>query len=391
MNARSILLIMVAVCVGVFAALQADRFVNGRRVPVYGAPALIPAPSASIVPAALDQSSPTGLLDFRSAAKKVIPSVVSVDRYEEMRDFFDEPVGQVRETGTGSGVVLSRDGVIVTNNHVVTDEAGNPVNEIKVRLHDGRSFVAQVLGRDQMSDIAVLRVKASNLTPIELGVSGNLEIGQWVMAVGNPLGFDDTVSVGVVSSLRRNLPVGQSGLVGAIQTDAAINPGNSGGALTDQLGRLVGINAAIASGNGGSVGIGFAIPVDRVRGVVNDIITYGHARHGSLGVSYSPRLEGALSDPDNREAIAEKVGASPSNVPSKGVIVVGVAGPAARLGMKPWDILLSIDDVETSNSFDFSRALISKKPGDTAKVKWWSAGQVHTATTTLQETGGDIQ
>ena len=186
--------------------------------------------------------------------------------------------GALRETGQGSGVILSKNGIIVTNNHVVevpNDPEHAIVEQVKVRLQDKRVFTAKVVGRDRRADLAVLKIEATDLQPIEVGDSSKLEIGQWVVAVGNPLGFDNTVSVGVVSSLGRSLGLENSFLLDGIQTDAAINPGNSGGALTDAAGQLVGINAAIASGNGGSVDIGFAIPVNTVRRVVDQILKFG--------------------------------------------------------------------------------------------------------------------
>jgi S1-C subfamily serine protease len=390
MNLKNVLPVCVAIFVGVFTALQLDRWMDHRSA--HPDIPLLPESSAAALPVSLDQTAPSGELDFRQAAHKVIPSVVSVDRYEQITDFFGNDSGQIRETGTGSGVIVSDrngTGIIVTNNHVVADQRGEVVPEVKVRLNDKRSFRAKVIGNDPLSDIAVIQISASDLTPIELGRSSSLAIGQWVMAVGNPLGFDDTVSVGVVSSLNRNLPVGANGLVDAIQTDAAINPGNSGGALTDQQGRLVGINSAIASQTGGSVGIGFAIPIDRVRSVVNEIITYGHARHGDLGVFYRQRLNEALADEDVRQQLAEQTGAN--NVPNSGIIVIGAAGPAAQAGLKQFDVLLEVDGVPMNTSFDYNRALISKKPGDKVTIKWWSAGQTKTATVTLQETGGSIE
>lgn len=385
MNSKAILLLAVAIFAGVFGALQADHYLRTRHDSRGDQTiALIPPP---VIQTSLDQGT-SGMLDFRAAAKKVVPSVVSVDRYERTYDLFGQE-SDIQETGTGSGVIVSKDGVIVTNNHVVADENGDVVPEVKVRLNDKRSFRAKVIGNDPRSDIAVLKIDAHDLTPIELGTSSNVEIGQWVMAVGNPLGFDDTVSVGVVSSLKRNLPVGASGIVDAIQTDAAINPGNSGGALTDQTGRLIGINAAIASRTGGSVGIGFAIPIDRVRAVANDIIKYGHARYGSLGISYRRDWEGILGDEDIRQQVAQRTGGD--NVPDSGILIAGVAGPAARAGMKPLDILLSIDGIPTGTSFDLNRALIPKKPGDKVTIKWWSQGKIKSATVALQESGGTIQ
>jgi S1-C subfamily serine protease len=229
----------------------------------------------------------------------------------------------------------------------------------------------------------VLKIDAPNLQPIEVGQSKDVEVGQWVLAVGNPLGFDNTVSVGVVSSLKRNLPVGQGGIVDALQTDAAINPGNSGGALCDAAGRLIGINSAIASGTGQSVGIGFAIPVDRVKTIVDQIVTVGHARYAGLGVRYNERLDGVLGDPNAREQLAQEMGTS--NLPTNGIIVLQTGGAAAKAGIGKYDIILAIDGEKIDGTFDMNRILVPKKPGDVVSVKFWSNGETKTVRVKLQE------
>ena len=326
------------------------------------------------------QSAP---FDFRLASKKVVPSVVSIDQYREM------PVGMFggdrtveRETGTGSGVILTDDGIIVTNNHVV---AG--ATKVMVHLGEGddRTVQAKVLGTDPRSDLAVLKIEAKNLTPIETATNASVEVGQWVLAVGSPLGFTNTVSVGVVSSLKRDLPVGVEGMTGAIQTDAAINPGNSGGALCDAQGRLIGINAAIASGNGGSVGIGFAIPIDRVKTVVNEIVKNGYVRYAGLGIGLDQRDENILAYPQARQQLAEATGAE--NVPDKGILVRSTApgGAAGKAGIGPFDILQAIDGKDVTTKFDLNKVLTDKKPGDTVSVKYWTKGQSKTASVTLQD------
>lgn len=371
--------IVVAGFVGVFGALQLDKWLNKRNVaaPVIyrDQPALQPIQYSDTV---------TSPQDFRLAAKKVMPSVVAIDRFERVADMFGQDRG-VQETGSGSGVIISQNGTIVTNNHVVADQrTGKAVERVKVRLNDKRTFEAKVLGIDPRSDLAVIKIEAPNLVPIDLGDSSQLEVGQWVLAIGNPLGFDNTVSVGVVSSLKRDLPVGMSGLVNAIQTDAAINPGNSGGALTDAMGRLVGVNSAIASSTGQSVGIGFAIPIDRVKQVVNDIVKLGYARYAGLGVSYAPGQ--VLMYPRNRELLAQETGAS--NIPTQGILVREVSGAAAEAGIKPLDILIEIDGTPIEGSFTLNKVLTPKKPGDKVQVKYWSKGKVQTTTLTLQEIRG---
>ncbi len=364
---------------GVFGALQADKWFSKRQDS---------APVQYRQEASLQPIQYSGAVasppDFRSAAKKVMPSVVAIDRFERVTDFFGGDRG-VQETGSGSGVILSANGTIVTNNHVVADQrTGRPVDKVKVRLNDKRTFDAKVLGTDPRSDLAVIKIEAPNLTPVDLGDSSQLEVGQWVLAIGNPLGFDNTVSAGVVSSLKRDLPVGMSGLVNAIQTDAAINPGNSGGALTDANGRLIGVNSAIASNTGQSVGIGFAIPIDRVKTVVNDIVKLGYARYAGLGVSYAPTQ--ALLYPRNRRIIAEQTGAE--NVPNQGIVIQEATGAAASAGLKQMDIILEIDGTPIEGSFTLNKILTPKKPGDKVQVKYWSAGNVKTTSLTLQEIKG---
>lgn len=366
----------VAVFVGALGALQVNRqlekpavVANAQKVPV----------EYQIEPA---QFSAGGAVDFRAAAQKVNKSVVSIDRFNNATDFFGEPVGE-QETGSGSGVVIGANGIIVTNNHVVAD-----ATRVQVRTSDGRSLDAKVLGTDPVSDLAVLQVSGANLPAVPMGNSKDLQVGQWVMAVGNPLGFDNTVSVGVVSSLKRSLPIQGSALVDAIQTDAAINPGNSGGALTDASGNLIGINSAIASNNRGSIGIGFAIPVDRVQKVVNDIVKFGYTRYPGLGIRYRKEWDGALAFGRVRRQIAQETSAT--EVPNSGIIIAGAEGEAAKAGIGTWDILLSIDGQKTESLFDLNRVLVPKKPGDVVTIKVWSKGQEKTIKIALQELRRDV-
>ena len=368
----------VASFAGVFLALQTDRWLEKRRdsapVEYKQDAALMPIQYSGPV------ASPP---DFRQAAKKVMPSVVAIDRFERVADMFGYERG-VRETGSGSGVIISANGTIVTNNHVVADtRTGQAVERVKVRLDDKRTFDAKVLGTDPRSDLAVLKIEAPNLVPVEMGDSTSIEVGQWVLAIGNPLGFDNTVSAGVVSSLKRDLPVGFSGLVNAIQTDAAINPGNSGGALTDANGRLIGVNSAIASTTGQNVGIGFAIPIDRVKQVVNDIVKFGYAKYAGLGVSYDGRLSGALAYPQFRQEFARQMNAE--NVPSQGIIVGEASGAAAAANIKEGDIIMEIDGTPIEDSFTLNKVLTPRKPGEKVRVKYWTRGKVETTTLTLQE------
>lgn len=370
---------------GVLGALQVDRMVTAHNKPddVFADSKPF---FASVRPANAEPLAQPAF-DFREAAKRVMPSVVSIDRFDKVRSFFDQQASE-RETGQGSGVIVSKDGIIVTNNHVVEAQAmgrrGQAVApRVQVRLFDGRKVSAEILGTDPRSDLAVLKIKADNLQPIDLGSSSTLEVGEWVMAVGNPLGFDNTVSVGVVSSKKRNLPVGENGLVEGIQTDAAINPGNSGGALCNAQGQLIGINSAIASGTGQSVGIGFAIPIDRAKKIVNDIVKFGGPRYAGLGVSYVGSIAGQLDNPWVRQEVADYI--KREDFPNHGLLLNQVGGAAAAAGIKVNDFLLEIDGQKVETTFDLNKVILTKNVGEKVKVKYWQAGQTKETTVTLTE------
>ncbi|MEI7576281.1 MAG: trypsin-like peptidase domain-containing protein [Armatimonadota bacterium] len=383
---RTTFIATLAACfVGVLGALQVDRMVTARNKPddIFAESKPFFGSLRQVKAEPLAQPA----FDFREAAKRVMPSVVSVDRFDKVRGFFEQQASE-RETGQGSGVIVSQDGVIVTNNHVVEAQAmgrrGQAVSpRVQVRLFDGRKVEAKILGTDPRSDLAVLKIDAQNLQPIDLGSSSNLEVGEWVMAVGNPLGFDNTVSVGVVSSKKRNLPVGENGLVEGIQTDAAINPGNSGGALCNAQGQLIGINSAIASGTGQSVGIGFAIPIDRAKKIVNDIVKYGAPRYAGLGVSYVGNIAGQLDNPWVRQEVADYL--KREDFPSHGLLLNQVGGPAASAGIKANDFLLEIDGQKVETTFDLNKVILTKNIGDKVKVKFWQAGQTKEVTIALTE------
>lgn len=377
----------VAAFAGVFGAMRLEKFVESKEFEHSLAKKSVASKSSLF---GLGQPAEyTGTLtsppDFKGAAQRVLPSVVSVDRMDYVQDFFGDSQG-IKETGTGSGVIIDSNGTIVTNNHVVAGAA-----KVRVRLTDKRSFTAKVLGTDPRTDLAIIKVDANDLQAIELADSKEVGVGQWVVAVGNPLGYSGTVSVGVVSSLGRNLMTPESYLTDAIQTDAAINQGNSGGALADAQGRLIGINSAIASPNGGgSVGIGFAIPVNRVKAVAKDIVSLGHARHAGLGVNLvrDPRFDGALADDETRARLKTAYdGAEP---PKYGVIVQHVPGEsrAAKAGIHDYDILMELDGQHLDSSLDVFQILTDKKPEDEVSVKFWSKGNVKTVNVKLQELEG---
>lgn len=318
-------------------------------------------------------------VDFRAAVKHLMPSVVSVDKLQQVpRGMFSRDY-EIAQTATGSGVIVSAEGHIVTNHHVVED-----AYSVQVRLSDGRSYAAKVVGTDPISDIAVLKIEAKDLVPAELGDNTKLEPGEWVIALGNPLGFANTVSVGVVSSLNRSLPSENgSVLVEGIQTDAAINQGNSGGALANAAGQVVGINSIIASNTGGSVGLGFAIPIRRVQRVVDDIVKFGHAKYGNLGVRIFNR-PGMLANSQVRQSMKESTGSMP---PNKGVIIRAVqpGGPAEKGGISELDVLIEVEGKKLEDPFDYVKAIVDKRPGDKLRILYWSKGQTKSATLVLEE------
>lgn len=309
-----------------------------------------------------------------------MPAVVSIDKSEAWRDMWSDRVSLVN-TGTGSGVVISTEGHILTNNHVIEGAA-----TLTVRLSDGRSFEAKLIGTDPRTDLAVVKVEAKDLVPAELADSAKLEVGSWVMAAGNPLGYSNTLSVGVVSSLNRTLQAGRDGtlLVDAIQTDASINSGNSGGPLTNDRGQVVGINTAIASPTGGSVGIGFAVPINRAKLVVADLIKFGRVKYGYSGFNVVNSPE-ALRDPRARRYIERQVGQAP---PDRGLVVsqLDPNGPGAKAGLKSLDVITKAEGKVTSDPAELLKLMLLKKAGDTVRLEVWSAGQTRQVTITLTDT-----
>lgn len=375
MKLANTILLSAAVFVGAFGALHAYRLIEKRefstiQLPIVSTGELLPAQAPGVV----------GGPDFRAAARRLERAVVSIDRLQRFSTFrFDED--RFAQTGSGSGVIVTAQGHIVTNNHVIEG-----ADALIVRLSDGRSATAELIGADSQTDLAVLRINLPNLQPAQLGDSSQIEIGQWVLAVGNPLGFDNTVSAGVVSAVNRQIGTpGRGMLVDAIQTDAAINQGNSGGALADAQGRVIGINTMIASTTGGSIGIGFAIPSNRVRRVVDELVQYGRVRYGFLGADTFTQA-GILADPRFRAWLGDQIGVEPPALDT-GLVIRGIrrGGGAANAGMRPGDVLLEIEGRKLNQAADLLTVLLDKRAGDTVRVRFWSRGETKTATVRLTE------
>ncbi len=318
---------------------------------------------------------------FRDAAKLAMPSVVNIFTSKtaapSQNPFLDDPFfrkffgdrfddQQEKQVSLGSGVIVSAQGYILTNNHVV-----EAADEIEVALADGRKAIAKVVGSDPETDLAVVKIDLNNLPAITLGHVEDARVGDAVLAIGNPFGVGQTVTMGIISALGRN----HLGILDAfenfIQTDAAINPGNSGGALIDANGNLLGINTAIYSRSGGSLGIGFAIPVTTVKSVMDAIIKNGQVVRGYIGVE--PQ--------DITPELAESFGLKKSN----GAIIAGVlkGGPADKAGMQPGDILVSVEDKAVTDMADMLNQIAQLTPGKKAKMVVLRRNQENTLNVTI--------
>ena len=327
-----------------------------------GSRGALPPPTLVQISGASTPASGAVETGFALAARTAAPAVVSIIATRlskanphaddpRFKFFFgDQPPGQ-QQVGLGSGVIVAPEGYLLTNHHVVED-----ATDIEVQLADGRSTRATLVGTDLETDIAVLKIDLPRLPVVTLGDVRALQVGDAVLAIGNPFNVGQTVTAGIVSALDRR-QAGSSQFQNFIQTDAAINPGNSGGALVDAAGRLVGINTAIFSRTGGSLGIGFAVPVDTARLVMEALIRGGSVQRGWIGVE--PREFSA----ELAESLALPV--------KSGVLITGVLqdGPAARGGMRPGDVLLQIGQRAVRNTGDLFAAVAELAPGSTALVK----------------------
>ncbi len=324
-------------------------------------------PSAGVVPvreasATNSVAAPAG--SYRAAAQKASAAVVSIatataakshPRSNDpwFRFFFGERGQEQQQSGLGSGVIVSPTGYILTNNHVVEG-----ADDIEVTLNDGRKAKAKIIGTDPETDLALLKIELVNLPVIVLGSEQSMQVGDQVLAIGNPFGLGQTVSAGIVSALGRN-QLGINTFENFIQTDAAINPGNSGGALVDVSGHLLGINTAIYSRSGGSMGIGFAIPVATARSVMDALVKDGQVTRGWIGVE--PQ--------ELTQELAETFNLKTSQETLQGVIITGVLqnGPAAKAGIQPGDVITQVAGVAVANVPGLLANVAALKPGSSAK------------------------
>ncbi len=325
----------------------------------------------------------SGPVSYARAVELAAPSVVNIFTAKVVtqrphplfndpafRRFFGDNLpapGKRQENSLGSGVIISTQGYILTNNHVVEG-----ADEIKVGLHDGRSVEATIVGTDPETDLAVLKIGGDNLPSITISQSDAPRVGDVALAIGNPFGVGQTVTMGIVSATGRS-ELGINTFENFIQTDAAINPGNSGGALINAYGQLIGINTAIFSRSGGSEGIGFAIPVSIAKNVMQQIVEHGHTVRGWLGIEAQ----------DLTPELAESFGAK--NV--SGVVVAGVLpnSPASKGGLKSGDIITQVDDQNVTTAKDLVNAIAKITPGAETRLRGLRSGKEITFTARVGE------
>lgn len=359
-----------------------------------------PVPEPQPQPAPLAVAAPSAYVDLTSAAETAVNSVVYISvtiegktqrmqMVDPFEDFFGDFFGfgqrrqqpQQREYkqpdrhGAGSGVIISQDGYIVTNNHVV-----GQADEITVKLNDSREFKGRIIGTDETTDLALVKIDAKDLPAIKIGNSDNLRLGQWVLAVGNPFNLTSTVTAGIVSAKARTL--GANGIESFIQTDAAINAGNSGGALVNAQGELVGINSMIYSQTGSYAGYGFAIPTTIMNKVVADLKVYGTVQRAILGVQGQ--------DVDKYIDLEKTKGETPDLGTVKGVYIAKISDDSAaeEAGLEKGDVITSIDGREVTKMSQLQEQIAQHKPGDKVKITYLRNKKEKTVTITLRNAQG---
>ncbi len=323
-------------------------------------------PPVAVAPAALPDmrsivaANAQAVVNISVTGTRKTADVPQIDPDDPFYQFFRRfggrlPHGATPVQGQGSGFIVSADGTILTNAHVVEE-----ADEVTVKLNDKREFKAKVLGADKTSDVAVLKIEAQNLPTVRIGASAQTQVGEWVLAIGSPFGFESSASAGIVSAKSRSLPDGS--YVPFIQTDVAVNPGNSGGPLFNMNGEVIGINSQIYSRSGGYQGLSFAIPIEVAMNVERQIVATGKVQRGKLGVSIQD-VNQALAD---SFGLAKPAGALVSSV-EKG-------SPAAKAGLEPGDVILGIDGKTLASAGDLPAAVALKKPGEAARLQIWRQG-----------------
>ena len=376
-------LISSAVSIGTFMWLNNNE-------PNHYSSAPEPTVKANAWPAAFAPASSQAIeTDFTKVAEEVVHAVVHIKSTkmpdQQTRNFYGNPFfdqffggqgySQQPRIGMGSGVIITKDGYIVTNNHVIKES-----DELEVTLNDNRTFNAKVIGTDEATDLALLKIEAEDLPIVKMGDSDKLKVGEWVLAVGNPFQLNSTVTAGIVSAKARNVGMsGNMGIESYIQTDAAVNPGNSGGALVNTKGELVGINTALISETGNYAGCSFAVPSSIVAKVVSDIKQYGNVQRAILGVRIS----------DINEALAKE-----KNLTTKEGVYIGVVeerGAAMDAGLEEGDVIVGINGVKIKNTGVLQEQISRYRPGDKITVEYIRDGKSNKKEITLRNYKGNTE
>ncbi len=331
----------------------------------------------SALPANYTATIPSDL-NFTEAANSTVNKVVhvkNVTKYSRPQSlyeyFYGQSSGEPQRAiqGIGSGVIITPDGYIVTNHHVIKG-----ASEVEITLNNNESYLAEIVGSSPENDVALLKIDAQDLDYISFGDSNQLELGQWVLAVGNPFNLTSTVTAGIISAKGRNLSESNDMIQSFIQTDAAVNPGNSGGALVTASGELIGINTAISSRTGSYVGYSFAIPSNNVKKIVEDLIEFGNVQKAILGV------RGNDITPENYKDLDME------NL-TQGFLISSVDedSGAKKAGLKEGDVIIKLDDIKIRKFSDLSGFISSKNPGDVVSVSYVRNGQTKVANVTLEK------
>jgi serine protease Do len=369
-------------------SVVAFAFVANDRTPFMARThAVVPAPQAGAATPLVDARA---LPDFSTLVEAVGPAVVNISTTQSLRSAKLEGGGPADEAmqeflrrfgipdggrqqqpqqprrGMGSGFIVSEDGYLLTNAHVVAD-----AEEVTVKLGDKRDFKARVIGSDRRTDVAVLKIDAKGLPYVRMGDANSVKVGEWVVAVGSPFGFENSVTAGIVSAKARNLP--DETLVPFIQTDVAINPGNSGGPLFNLKGEVIGINSQIYSRTGGFMGLSFAIPIDVAMKVSDQLRKSGKVTRGKMGVGIQPLTK----------ELAESFGLAKAEGALVGSVEIG--SPAEKAGIQPGDVIVGVNGTAVAESADLPRIIGNMSPGDSAKIKVLRQGSTRELSVKLAE------
>jgi serine protease Do len=379
-------LIGVLACASLLAACTPQSSTAANAAPVMAAAAAAPAVAGPAAPLV------RGMPDFATLVEQVGPAVVNVAVVERARaqrsedddgplgaddpfgDFFrrfgipNHPRDNTPVRGEGSGFIVSPDGYILTNAHVVAN-----ASKVTVKLTDRREFEAKVIGSDERTDVAVIKIAASHLPVARIGDPARLRAGEWVVAIGSPFGFENSVTAGIVSGIARDLPGGASNYVPFIQTDVAVNPGNSGGPLFNLSGEVVGINSQIYSNTGAYQGLSFAIPIDVANNVREQLVKGGRVSRGRIGVTIQ----------EVNALLAENFGLDRPR--GAAVSAVESGGPADKAGIKPQDVILSVNGRAIEHSNQVPAIIAAIKPGGKAELEVWRDRAVKRLTVTVDE------